>query len=302
MAEVPPPHEEILLTHFIVSDDVERSRRFYTEVLGGRVAFSSPGGPTNVALSNSWIVINAGGGPTDDKPEVTLETPADPDRVSSFVNIRVKDVETVYSEWSARGAQFLTPPKQHQYEIRCYIRDPDGHLIEVGQTTDPQGDWVPDHWPSSTPAGELHRPQRESCWPTSSSRTMSSALGASTPKYSAAGWSSPDPEGSTYVALSNSWIIINVGGGPTDDKPAVTLETPRDPDRVSSFLNIRVKDIDAVYAEWSARGAEFLTPPKQHQYEIRCYIRDPDGHLIEVGQTTDPEGDWSPASLAIEQV
>ena len=99
----------------------------------------------------------------------------------------------------------------------------------------------------------------------------------------------------TYVALSNSWIIINVGGGPTDDKPTVTLETPRDPDRVSSFLNIRVKDIEAVYAEWSARGAQFLTPPKQHQYEIRCYIRDPDGHLIEVGQTTDPEGDWSPA-------
>jgi catechol 2,3-dioxygenase-like lactoylglutathione lyase family enzyme len=88
-------------------------------------------------------------------------------------------------------------------------------------------------------------------------------------------------------------VIINVGGGPTDDKPAVTLETPRDPDRVSSFLNIRVRDIAAVYAEWSARGADFLTPPKQHQYEIRCYIRDPDGHLIEVGQTTDPDGDWT---------
>ena len=140
---------------------------------------------------------------------------------------------------------------------------------------------------------EIPPPPEELCWPTSSSRTMSSALGTSTPRYSAAGWSSPETP--TYVALSNSWIIINVGGGPTDDKPAVTLETPRDPDRVSSFLNIRVKDIEAVYAEWSARGAHFLTPPKQHQYEIRCYIRDPDGHLIEVGQTTDPEGDWSPA-------
>jgi hypothetical protein len=40
------------------------------------------------------------------------------------------------------------PPKQHQYEIRCYIRDPDGHIIEVGQTTDPDGDWTPAHWPS----------------------------------------------------------------------------------------------------------------------------------------------------------
>ena len=152
MAELPPPPEGIVLTHFIVSDDVERSRRFYTEVLGGRVAF--PGDPVNVALANSWIVINGGGGPTDDKPTVILETPRDPDRVSSFLNIRVKDIEAVYAEWSARGAQFLTPPKQHQYEKRCYIRDPDGHLIEVGQTTDPEGDWSPAHWPSSTPADE----------------------------------------------------------------------------------------------------------------------------------------------------
>jgi catechol 2,3-dioxygenase-like lactoylglutathione lyase family enzyme len=143
---------ELVLAHFIVSDDVERSRRFYTEVLGGRVVFS--GGPTYVALSNSWIIINVGGGPTDDKPAVTLETPRDRDRVSSFLNIRVKDIEAVYAEWSARGAQFLTPPKQRQHEIRCYIRDPDGYLIEVGQTTDPEGDWAPAHWLSSTPAEE----------------------------------------------------------------------------------------------------------------------------------------------------
>ena len=140
-------------------------------------------------------------------------------------------------------------------------------------------------WPNS------HRPEKELCWPTSSSRTTSNALGGSTPK--CCGGKVVFSGDVTYVALANSFIIINVGGGPTDDKPSVTLETPRDPDRVSSFLNIRVKDIHAVYAEWSARGAEFLTPPKQHQYEIRCYIRDPDGHLIEVGQTTDPEGDWS---------
>ena len=73
MAELPPPPEGIVLTHFIVSDDVERSRLFYTEVLGGRVAF--PGDPVNVALANSWIVINTGGGPTDDKPTVTQRSP-----------------------------------------------------------------------------------------------------------------------------------------------------------------------------------------------------------------------------------
>jgi len=152
MAEPRASAEQIVLAHFIVSDDVERSRHFYTEVLGGRVVFS--GGPTYVELANSWIIINVGGGPTDDKPTVTLETPRDPDRVSSFLNIRVADIEAVYAEWSARGAQFLTPPKQHQYEIRCYIRDPDGYLIEVGQTTDPKGDWSPPHWPSSTSNGK----------------------------------------------------------------------------------------------------------------------------------------------------
>src|ERR1700722_11383584 len=144
-------NEEIVLAHFIVSDDVERSRHFYTEVLGGRIAFLGPGGLTYVALPDSWIIINVGGGPTDDKPTVTLETPGDPDRVSSFLNIRVTDIHAVYAEWSARGAQFLTPPKQHPYEIRCYIRDPDGYIIEVGQTTDPQGDWWPAGWPPIEP-------------------------------------------------------------------------------------------------------------------------------------------------------
>ena len=162
-----------MLAHFIVSDDVERSARFYSEVLGGRVVFSPE--PTYVELANSWIIINGGGGPTDDKPAVTLETPRDQDRVSSFLNIRVKDIRAIYAEWSARGAQFLTPPKQHQYEIRCYIRDPDGHLIEVGQTIDPEGDWrpptgedlVPKEWRfertrrPGLPMG--HRPSPPSC-------------------------------------------------------------------------------------------------------------------------------------------
>jgi catechol 2,3-dioxygenase-like lactoylglutathione lyase family enzyme len=137
MPEPSPAGYEIALTHFVVSADVERSCRFYTEVLGGHTVHA--GHPSYVALANSWIIINTGGGPTDDKPEVTLETPPDPDRASSFLNIRVSDIAAVYADWSARGAEFLTPPKQHDSEIRCYLRDPDGYLIEVGQTTLPGG-------------------------------------------------------------------------------------------------------------------------------------------------------------------
>ena len=128
MAQFPAPGQGIVVTHFVVSDDVERSRRFYTETV-------RRGEPTYVALANGWIIINVGGGPTDDKPTVILETPSDPDRVSSFLNIRVANIEAVYKEWSARGAEFLTPPIPRETEIRCYIRDPDGYLIEVGQTT-----------------------------------------------------------------------------------------------------------------------------------------------------------------------
>ena len=132
MSEFPSPEAGIALTHFIVSADVERSRRFYADVLGGETVRT--GEPSAVELANSWIIINVGGGPTDDKPTVTLETPPDPDRVSSFLNIRVADIQVVYTEWSARGAEFLTPPQKHKTEYRCYIRDPDGHLIEVGQS------------------------------------------------------------------------------------------------------------------------------------------------------------------------
>jgi catechol 2,3-dioxygenase-like lactoylglutathione lyase family enzyme len=133
MAEFPAPKEGFVLTHFIVSEDVERSRRFYTDVLGGETVLE--GEPTIVALANGWIIINVGGRPTEDKPTVVLEAPRDPDRTSSFLNIRVADIHAIYEDWSARGAEFLTPPQDRGAEIRCYMRDPDGHLIEVGQST-----------------------------------------------------------------------------------------------------------------------------------------------------------------------
>ena len=132
MASLPTlSDDQIALTHFIVAADVDRAARFYSDVLGGEIVLA--GEPTVVALANSWIIINVGGGPTDDKPNVILEPPQNPDRVSSFLNIRVADIQTTYRTWSERGAQFLTPPIDRGSETRCYLRDPDGHLIELGQ-------------------------------------------------------------------------------------------------------------------------------------------------------------------------
>lgn len=129
----PAPTEGIVITHFVVSRDVAASVDFYVRILGG--ASVMEGEPSIVKLANSWIIINGGGGPTEDKPEVTLDIPDDQNRVSAFLNIRVADIKHVYGEWSARGATFLTPPIDRGAEIRCYMRDPDGHLIEVGQAT-----------------------------------------------------------------------------------------------------------------------------------------------------------------------
>jgi hypothetical protein len=88
-----------------------------------------------------------------------------------------------------------------------------------------------------------------------------------------------------YIRLANTWLIVNIGGGPTPDKPSVVLGVLADPDRISSFMNIRVADIHACYQLWRSRGAEFIAEPKVKYGETRCYIRDPDGYIIEVGQS-----------------
>jgi hypothetical protein len=89
-----------------------------------------------IKLANTWIILNSGGGPTPDKPEVLLETPSDLNRVNSFLNLRVADIWACYKQWRDKGAFFLTEPlDNHGWEWRCYMRDPDGYLIEVGQYT-----------------------------------------------------------------------------------------------------------------------------------------------------------------------
>jgi lactoylglutathione lyase len=129
--DFPAPSEGFVLTHFLVVADQDRSREFYQSLLGGKVLQERD--PVIMKVANSWLILNVGGGPTDDKPTVTLTTPADPTRTSAFLNIRVANIAKVYEEWSAKGVEFLTEPKDHVREIRAYVRDPDGHLIEVGE-------------------------------------------------------------------------------------------------------------------------------------------------------------------------
>ena len=130
------PHDDrafVVTVTFIVAD-ISRSIAFYRDVLGATVL--RVGEPSFLRLGNAWLIINTGvGPPTDDKPDVEVTPPKDPDVLSIFLNLRVNDIQSCYELWRSRGAKFITEPKQHAAEIRCYMHDPDGYLIEVGQTT-----------------------------------------------------------------------------------------------------------------------------------------------------------------------
>ena len=132
-SDLPYPEQGLVLTHFLTVRDVARSRDFYADIFSGRVVLEE--NPAIVKVANSWIIMNPGGGPTPDKPDVILAPPQPGDPISSFMNVRVADIATFYSNAKSKGAQFLTEPLDRKVEIRCYLRDPDGHLIEIGQAS-----------------------------------------------------------------------------------------------------------------------------------------------------------------------
>jgi predicted enzyme related to lactoylglutathione lyase len=132
-----PLREGFTVAHFLTVADIGRSARWYATVFGGRILSdgNSDGAPAYIQFANTWLLVNPGGGPTPDKPTVTLSVP-DPDKINGFMNIRVADIYACYELWKSRGAEFITPPIPKYGEIRCYMRDPDGYIIEVGQSTD----------------------------------------------------------------------------------------------------------------------------------------------------------------------
>lgn len=131
--EFPTPSME--LTTILVSGDVERSRDFYRDVLGARVHDDGGAGACVLQFQGAWILLVSGGEPTEDKPGVTFAPPSDPDRVSASFTIRVPDCRDAYDVLRSRGAAFLTPPLDRGREVRCFFRDPDGHLLEISELT-----------------------------------------------------------------------------------------------------------------------------------------------------------------------
>lgn len=133
--DFPAPINGFVLTYTLIASDVKKSRDWYEAMLDGKVLMepTSDGTPCIMKIANSWVIINFGGGePTDDKPNIKVEVKQNQDVLSNFLNVRVVDIQTFYNERRDKG-NFITEPKEHSREIRCYMQDPDGYLIEVGQ-------------------------------------------------------------------------------------------------------------------------------------------------------------------------
>lgn len=129
------PTEDMELTRLLVVSDIERSRDWYTRVLGATLYREYGGAACVLQLLGDWLLLVTGGGPTEDNPTVTFAPPEDPDRVSGELIFRVPDCREAHATLSERGAEFLTPPVDRGGEVRAFFRDPDGHLFEISELT-----------------------------------------------------------------------------------------------------------------------------------------------------------------------
>lgn len=131
MTEFPTP--DMALTHILAVSDVDRARRWYTDILGAELYREYGGTSAVLSFNGAWLLLVTGGGPTADKPTVTLAPPDDPDRVDHLFTIRVPDCQRAYDVLRTRGGTFLTPPVTSGSETRAFLRDPDGHLFEISE-------------------------------------------------------------------------------------------------------------------------------------------------------------------------
>ena len=129
--EFPEPGME--LTTILVVSDIDKSKEFYLNILGADL-FREYGG-TSVVLKflGSWILLVTSGEPTPDKPEVYFEPADNPNSVSHSFTIRVPNCQRAYEALSSLGAEFIAPPYDWGPEIRCFFKDPDGHLFEISE-------------------------------------------------------------------------------------------------------------------------------------------------------------------------
>ena len=91
---------------------------------------------------------------------------------------------------------------------------------------------------------------------------------------------------SVVLSFLDSWILLVLPGGPTEDKPDIHFRTQKDSNNVSHSFTIRVQNCKKSYEIIKSRGASFITPPFRRGSETRCFFKDPDGHLFEISEYT----------------
>jgi len=128
------PAQGMEATLVFVVRDIDRARTFYKDVLGAEISREYGGSSIVLRFLGTWILLVTGAGPTADKPDVTFAAPPDPTRVDHEITIRVPDCRAAYEVLRVRGAQFLTPPVESDWEVRAFFRDPDGHLLEISES------------------------------------------------------------------------------------------------------------------------------------------------------------------------
>ncbi|MHA6246505.1 VOC family protein [Pontibacter sp. CAU 1760] len=134
MAANTNPFQDAALTTILVISDMEKSKDFYLNKLGAELYRQYGGDSIVLKFLDNWILLVTAGGPTEDKPDISFVPPPDPNSVSHSFTIRVQDCQHSYELLRSRKVNFITPPKQRNSEVRCFFRDPDGHLFEISET------------------------------------------------------------------------------------------------------------------------------------------------------------------------
>ncbi|HET8564021.1 MAG TPA: VOC family protein [Candidatus Binatia bacterium] len=115
----------------LIVEDLDRALRFYTEVLGLSLGHRSgeyaqlDTGSTRLGLYTRSAMAKTLG---------RSLTPPPPEMPGFEIGFKVADVDAGFSELVARGATAVVPPTDRFWGQRtAYVRDPDGHLIELAQ-------------------------------------------------------------------------------------------------------------------------------------------------------------------------
>ena len=127
------PTDDMELTHILVVADLNKSKTFYKDVLGGEIHGEYGGTSCVIKYQGNWLLFVTGDEQTKDKPDLTFAPPGNPNTVNHSFTIRVQDCKQSFKVLKSRGAKFLIPPVKWGHNIRFFFSDPDGHLFEISQ-------------------------------------------------------------------------------------------------------------------------------------------------------------------------